>query len=432
MKKTSTLIIVPVIGLALLASLSARALAGTVEVGTCKSGFVQFPTIQGAVNASPAGTTILVCPGTYPEQVLINKALTVKGIADPVSFAAAAVLVAPTGGIVQNATSLSSGKPIGAQIAVVQPPTGMVNISNLTVDGNNSTITCGPPTLVGILFQNASGTISHVQAINQTLGPNNGCQNGLGIFVQSGNSGTSTVTISASHVENYTKNGITGNEAGTTVHITGNTVQGQGPTTGAAENSIQIGFGATGTVTSNVVGDDIWAPDTISDTGDAASGILVYASPNVTVSGNTVSSTQFGIVYVTDPAVGSADGGIIKMNKVSATHIFDGIDLCNNNNMVQNNTINGSDESGIHVDSSCTNFGVGGSTGSGDSISANTINGACDGIMIGTAAGVNSIGPNTFFNAGHTTATADQCTPPLARVRLPKSAQQRPFKPARP
>jgi hypothetical protein len=53
--------------------------------------------------------------------------------------------------------------------------------------------------------------------------------------------------------------------------------------------------------------------------------------------------------------------------------------------------------------------------------------------MVGTAAEANSIGPNTFFNAGHTIATADQCLPPLARVRAHKSTQQqRPFKPVRP
>ncbi len=429
MKPTLALLMGP----ALLVGLGGNALAASVAVGTCKPGVVQFATIQGAVNASPAGTTILVCPGIYPEQVLINKALTVKGIADPATSANAAVIVAPPGGVVANAASLGGPDPIAAQIAVLQPPSGMVNLSNLTVDGSGNAIaSCGPPTLVGILFQNASGTVTHVQALNQTLGLNNGCQNGLGIFVQSGNSGTSNVTISANHVENYTKNGITANEVGTTVTIKGNTVLGQGPTTGAAENSIQIGYGAQATVTANTVGDDIWSPDTINDAGDAAAGILVYASSGVTVSGNTVSSTQFGIAYVTDPALGSADGGSVKSNKISSTHIFDGIDLCNNGTTVMSNVINGSDEAAIHVDSTCTNFGVGGATGSGATVSANTVNGACDGIMLGTAAGSNTIGVNTFFNTTHTTATADQCTPALAKVRPPKAAQRKAFRPLRP
>src|SRR5581483_6049765 len=195
----------------------------------------------------------------------------------------------------------------------------------------------------------------------------------LGIFVQSSNSGTSTVTVSASSVHSYQKNGITGNEPGTTITVTGNTVVGLGPTSGAAENGIQIGFGATGKIQNNTAIDDIWAPDTFSDPGDAAAGILIYASPNVITSGNTVGNTQFGIAYVSDPNFGVADNGTITNNKVSATHIFDAIDLCNNTNIVKTNTINSADESGIHMDSTCT----GSSTG--NTVTGNIIEESCAG-----------------------------------------------------
>jgi hypothetical protein len=90
-------------------------------------------------------------------------------------------------------------------------------------------------------------------------------------------------------------------------------------TNGAAENSIQIGFGAVGKIASNVAMDDVWAPDTISDSADAASGILVYASSGVTVSGNTVGNTQFGIAFVSDPTFGPADGGTVTGNRIAAT-----------------------------------------------------------------------------------------------------------------
>ena len=40
-------------------------------------------TIQAAVNAASATDVVLVCPGQYPEQVLIEKSITVKGTADP-------------------------------------------------------------------------------------------------------------------------------------------------------------------------------------------------------------------------------------------------------------------------------------------------------------------------------------------------------------
>jgi nitrous oxidase accessory protein NosD len=389
--------------------LSGHLMAATVQVGTCRSHVATFSTIQSAVNASPAGTTVLVCPGTYPEQVVINKALTLKGLQS--GTLNAAVVVAPAGGIVQNTTSLVTGNPIAAQILVTE--TTDVSISNLTIDGANngfSSTGCTPLNLIGLYYQNASGRINHVTAVNQALtGSSIGCQLGLAIFVQSGKGGTSTVEVSNSHVQNYQKNGITGNEVGTTVTISGNTVVGQGRTNGAAENSIQIGFGAMGKITSNAAIDDVWAPDTISDSADAASGILVFASTGVTVSGNSVGNTQFGIAFVSDAILGPADGGTIKGNRLLATHIFDGIELCSSSNTVHGNTINGSDESGVHVDSTCGPV-------ANNVVSGNTINDACAGIMVGTAAGSNTIGSNLFFNTRNTVLTADRCTPPLISV----------------
>lgn len=39
----------------------------------------KFKTIQSAVNAAPRGGTVVVCPGTYHEQVVISKPLSLKG-----------------------------------------------------------------------------------------------------------------------------------------------------------------------------------------------------------------------------------------------------------------------------------------------------------------------------------------------------------------
>lgn len=39
-----------------------------------------FSTIQSAVNAASPGDRINVCPGTYREQVKVNKPLTIRGI----------------------------------------------------------------------------------------------------------------------------------------------------------------------------------------------------------------------------------------------------------------------------------------------------------------------------------------------------------------
>jgi len=399
------------------------AMAINVAVGSCKPSLPSYPTIQQAVNSVPAGSTIQVCPGLYPQQVVVNKNLTIKGIA--ASNQGAAIITVPPGGLVQNTSSLATGNPIAAQL-LVQAPASTVTITNLTVDGSNNGIADCSLNPIGIYYQNASGTISHSTVLNEVLGAGlEGCQSGLGVFVQSGG-GSSTVNINNNHVENYQKNGITGNEVGTNVTITSNTVIGQGPTTGAAENSIQIGFGATGSISKNTVGSDVWAPDNIGDPGDAAAGILVFASHGVNIATNNVSNAQFGIAVVGDLTFGNADNSSVTSNTVSATHIFDGIDLCSNNNIAKMNIVNGSDESGIHIDDSCT----GASTG--NQVTLNTINSACAGILSGPVAG-NTTTPNTFYNAVNLQLTGTNvCIPPPAPYQKVRTRQSEHRRPARP
>jgi hypothetical protein len=379
----------------------------TVFVGGC--GSPSYATIQDGVNHAPAGSVVDVCPGTYPEQVFVNKRLTLAGIA--VGTANQAIVTAPAGGIVANTVSLATGYPIAAQIWVHD--TTAVTIENLTVDGsgNNGLTTCGVPNLIGIYFQDASGTINDIVARNQTSVPANGCASGvgLGVFVQSGIStvtgkaGVSTVNVLNSSVHDFQKNGITGNEVGTKLTVTSNEVRGQGSTNGAAENGIQLGFGATGKVNSNTVIDEIWGPDTSSDTGDAAAGILIYDVAGVSVLTNHVGNTQFGIAVVGDGG-SLADNATITGNVLDGTLIFDGIDVCGSSGgTIGTNVISGGTQSGIHLDGSCAPVASGGTT-----VSSNTINEACAGILNGTAG--NTFSPaSTFFNTVNTTLVGDVC-----------------------
>lgn len=417
----------------------------TVVVGTCRN-LVRFTTIQGAVSASPAGTIIDVCPGTYPEQVSITKSLTLMGVENGTKDAA--VVVPPSGGLVMNGTDIF-GDPVAAQIFVASPK-GPVTIASLTVDGTgNNVASCGLQ-LEGIYFQNTSGTIKDSTVRNQfqtdytVFG---GCQNGLAINVESLTSAHS-VTVSSNSVRSYQKNGITATGAGTgadspgpSVSIGGNRIVGlaatamnwqgvyQGEAT-AAENGIQVGFGATGSVTANIVNDNIWGQDTSSDTGDAASGILIYASKGITIKNNSVGSAQFGIVADTDPLYGTADSTSITTNNVEGTQLFDAIDLCSNSNTAESNIIYGSAQSAIHVDDSC------GGTGNNNTVTGNNIHEACAGILLGTGSG-NTTSPDSFFNVTNTTLAGDVCPAASAGPNAASSPTNRralrpsPYKPAR-
>jgi hypothetical protein len=391
------------IGAALLAFGGPQLLAQTINVGACTSGGVTYKTIQEAVNAATSGSTVQVCPGNYPEQVLITKPLTVEGVTSRRgSSAAAAVILPPPGGVVANATGLTSGGAEAAQILVQN--TDGVNLTNLAVDGTDNGITSCAPELIGIVYQNASGTVNGVATRNQTLSSGlEGCQGGLGIFVGSSNGGTSEVTIENSSIHSYQKNGITANEPGTNVIIRRNTVVGLGPTNGAAQNGIQIGFGATGEIRRNSVIDDVFMPGTAS-----ATGILVVASPEVRILSNTVATTQGGIVVFSFPTLGEADFTAIERNIVLGTQDSDGIRVCSNNNTVVLNRIDNSSQSAIHLDSSC------GSTGQNNTVVDNVINEACAGILAGAGTTGNLIVENTFLNVTHGLLRDDVCSDVVA------------------
>ena len=118
---------------------------------------------------------------------------------------------------------------------------------------------------------------------NEALTANlNGCQSGQGIFVESGGTGSSSIMIVNNTVSGFQKNGIAGHDANTILTVQLNTVTGQGPTTGAAENGIELAYGATGRVINNYVADMIYSP-VAGNTSNGASGILLYAAPGSTV-----------------------------------------------------------------------------------------------------------------------------------------------------
>ncbi len=387
--------------------------AATIVVGTCKAGTKNFSTIQSAVDNSSPNDTIDICPGTYPEQVSIGINLTLTGIAS--GPADSALITAPAGGVVANANDLYDGTPIAAQIIVQGSAT--VNLANLIIDGANNRLTGCTPDFMGIYYQNSSGKINYIVARNQALSASlNSCQSGEGIFVESGygSGGTATVTIENSSVHGYQKNGITADGSGTTATISKNYVVGQGPTTGAAENGIQISDGASGKVMANIVVDDVYMPGT-----SGAAGILVYDSGSLMILSNTISDTQFGIVVYSDGAL-NADNNSITNNHISSTHLDDGIDLCSNGNTVKSNAVFASDGSGIHIDSTCTEGGN--PTGNGTTVSSNTVSEACAGVLLGNGTG-NKIGSNTLISVADKTFAGNAC--PANSGHAARSMQRR-------
>src|SRR5438132_6334513 len=194
----------------------------------------------------------------FSEQVVINKPLTLEGAGMGMTSIKPAMVSA-------NTSSLFSGFPIAA-ILLVDGTTG-VAVSDLTVDGSTAAFNACSPGYVGIFYRASSGAIqdTHVTHIHHPLA--SGCQAVLGIFVQSGNGGpglNSHVAILQNMVDDYGKNGITANEPGTFVAVSNNTVMGRGPVgtplPDAAQNGVQIGFGARGLVSGNTISGHYYTP----------------------------------------------------------------------------------------------------------------------------------------------------------------------------
>jgi hypothetical protein len=356
-----------------IAAFSGQAFATYAQVGSCTPPNAVTPahtytTIQTAVTSSAVGTIIQICPGTYPEQIVIGKKITLLGVGSTPTNPAqnAAVILPPTSGMVQNAVSLDGPSPIAAQILVQNTFAALVTLTNLTVDGIGNQISgCGPD-FMGILFQNSSGTLNHLAVRNQIPGDVlSGCQSGESIFVQTSGDNTSKVLVENSSVHNYNKNGITGNDTGTVLKLTENFIQGSGPDPNApAQNGIQIGFGATGSVVSETVIDNVYFDPNVA----AATDVLLFdAAENsgITVNTNVLGNSQIPIALETQGGLG--DGVTVNGNHIFGTDTYDAIDVCTNGNTITKNLITNSDQAAIDLDSAC------GGTGKNNTATGNTI-----------------------------------------------------------
>jgi len=352
------------------AALAARGAQLVVDDDKVECPNAGFTRIQDAIDAATAGDQIHICKGIYVEQVAIRKSLAID--ADNGAILVPSAMQA-------NTASLFDAAPIATALLVANA-TG-VSISGLTVDGINSGISECAPDLIGISFQNASGELERIAVRNFKLAAAlNGCQSGTGIFVQSGNGGVSKVEIEHCTVHDFQKNGITADEIGTVTIIRRNVVTGVGPTTGAAQNGVQIGFGATGSILDNVVTNNVWAPCTAVSTCTAvATNILVTQSDDVEISGNTAGISQVNIFV-------DGSNAEIRRNETFASAVFDGIRLEGDGSRVRENHVYNGAESGIFL------------SGNNNVVTDNVVTEAAIGVLKETGSSGNIIRGNRFFN----------------------------------
>ncbi|MAF27318.1 MAG: right-handed parallel beta-helix repeat-containing protein [Gemmatimonadota bacterium] len=242
-----------------------------------------YPTIQQAIDGSVAGDQIIVSPGTYEEQLVLAKDVTVTGSGPGVT-------------VVRSPDTLTEYFTTSANNYPVVYFTGTLNavVEELTVDGAGKGN--ANSRFIGVGFYNAGGSLLNCTVTDVRDTPFSGAQHGVGIYAYSDGGGypTHNVLLSRCRVTDYQKAGIVMNGTQLLGTVTECIVSGAGQTSVTAQNGIQFGYGCSGMVNTCQVRDH-------SYTGASwtASGILAYQAGNLdVVSCPQIAHNQMGAYFV--------------------------------------------------------------------------------------------------------------------------------------
>jgi hypothetical protein len=319
--------------LALAAQVPLASATVTYQVGGCLPKLPTSTTIQGALNASPSPDVVKVCPGTYNEQIKITIPVTLEGIA--ANNSTQAIIAVPPGGLVVNATD-SFGNANAAQVWV-DNVNGRVNLTNLTVDGTGNAVT-GFNWVVGVFYQNSSGTMNHLTTQNQT-------GNGRGVGIElNGGSNNPSVTLENSNVQLFDNTALSAGTNSSASELNATIERNYISGMGLSSNGIEFGPGINASVSGNLLTGFLWfgmligsgaegsVSKNILDNGYAL-GIFTHAD-GVAVTSNRIYNVFSGVagdaagiqMYsstapVTDNTILTTAGGAISLECIAEKNV---------------------------------------------------------------------------------------------------------------
>ena len=331
--------------------------AATFWVGNCHAS--SYPTISAAVTAAPAGSTVNVCPGTYPEQVFITRPLTLHGVTSGNNGRAIiAVPASVTGGppnwqFVPDPTFINLVAP---QI-FVNSPAGSVVISNLTIDGSGehgAPSACPPGTgqwqTVAIFFENSSGTINEVTTRGQ--GKTSGCGVGIRAYAMPGPPATLKITNNSTLDANLYGYRLEAPLPGASLSVTATKNNVEAGSTNLGSFALSYTGGVSGSISSNyiqAVAHGVWGNGQSGDLTFSANTIVslnglvgtggLYAAPATNPGHPLVTGNRVVNFYV---GLGVPSGASAVNNNVIVNNVL-GMELgCNSAATISGNTINNS------------------------------------------------------------------------------------------
>lgn len=290
-------------GCAVLAGLAGPAVSGASAMGVFVSNAAPgatgsahgcetagYDTIQGALDGVAPGSSIKVCPGTFVEQLVIEKGVKIS------AASGAGTVDVKLPAVAANASgACATGSEEQTEIVLCTGES--VSLTNLEIDARAPKGTCNA-SLFGIFV---GGGATLLATNDKILGAGaspieNECAGGIGVQV-----GTTRESGQVGHamlrgvsVAEYQKSAVTAEGAGSSVavrnsHLTGNAADLQHH---VGQNGVQIMFGASGSVQGS----------SISENGLAGKvhslGILLYQpAPGVKIANDTLLEDDSGLRF---------------------------------------------------------------------------------------------------------------------------------------
>lgn len=342
--------------------LAAPASAATVRVvdddgkgspASCDSAVKAFKTVQAGVDAASAGDTVLVCPGTYPEQVAIDRTkdgLRLRGAGHWTARIAPSEIVPKTA------------------ILEIEAGADRVSVSGLNIRYRTTQTPIAGSCDFAVAGIMVSGDDARIRGnLVDATGPGRlGCGLVTGILVGTSHGASPSAAVRYNVVQDFGLNGIIGNGLGLRLTVFRNVIRfhhkgliqppnRRAPAKTGPAGSLGIGrgvgisivTGSSGVVRENTIEGSLPGRGPLSAAPDAlylGEGIQVgIGSPPSEIRGNRIYRTQAGILSYQDVlAAQSVDGPTIAGNiAISGEYgiVLRGLDAQVEENQAQSNVV---------------------------------------------------------------------------------------------
>ena len=287
----------------------------------CAAATPASPTIQGAVDASAAGDTIVVCPGTYVEQVTVpadkDRLTLVSSARRQAIIKAPATSNATYNRLRPDLVRVEGAENVSFASFTITGPLADDQFCNDKLNANVRILGGGSANLVDNRITQAKPTAAALL----------GCQNGFGVQIgRQAENDSATGRLYFNEIDDYAKGGVYVDGAGSTLIAAGNIVRGPDQSQNpagvaiAATNGVQISRNASAQLDHNRVIDNVFPGFATVEAGQA-SGILLFdnVDSEIRLRDNVVQNNDANL------ALYNSDRGVFEDNSLLDAVAYDGL-----------------------------------------------------------------------------------------------------------